>query len=121
MTRDDAQSGPVLRVAFFRSASGREPVREWLLSLSLEDRRRLGRRIKAAQYGWPIGMPVVRKLESDLWEVRATITGGIARVVFTVDDGLMLLLHAFVKKSAKTPAADLRTARRRLAATRGQA
>jgi phage-related protein len=96
-------------------------VREWLLSLSPEDRRRLGRRIKAAQYGWPIGMPVVRKLESDLWEVRATTTGGIARVMFTVDGGVMLLLHAFVKKSARAPAADLRTARRRLAAARGQA
>ncbi len=58
MTWEGAQPGPVLRVVFFRSASGREPVREWLLSLSREDRRRLGRRIKAAQYGWPIGMPV---------------------------------------------------------------
>lgn len=121
MTRDDTRRGPVLRVAFFRSALGGEPVREWLLSMPVEDRRRFGRRTKAAQHGWPMGMPVVRKLESDLWEVRATITGGIARVVFTVDDGLMLLLHAFVKKSAKMPAADLKTARRRLAAARGQA
>ena len=120
MTWEGAQPGPVLRVVFFRSASGREPVREWFLSLSREDRRRLGRRIKAAQYGWPIGMPVVRKLEADLWEVRVTISGGIARVVFTVDDDFMVLLHAFVKKSMKTPAADLRTARRRLALTRGR-
>jgi phage-related protein len=114
-------TGPVLRVAFYKSLSETEPVRDWLLSLSPQDRKLIGRRIKRVQFGWPIGMPVVRKLEPDLWEVRATIAGGIARVVFTVDDGLMVLLHGFVKKSARTPAAELRTARRRLEMARGQA
>ena len=53
-------------------------------------------------------MPLIRKLESGLWEVRSHIADGIARVVFTVDDDAMVLLHGFVKKSAKLPAADLR-------------
>jgi phage-related protein len=46
--------------------------------------------------------------------VRSNLTGGrIARVLFAVSDGQMVLLHAFIKKSQKTPADDLALARRR--------
>jgi len=110
---------PILRVVFFRSASSSEPVREWLASLRREDRRAIGGDIKTAQYGWPLGMPLIRKLEPSLWEVRSHIAEGIARVMFTVDSGLMVLLHGYVKKSAKTPVAELKTARARLARLQG--
>ena len=59
-------------------------------------------------------MPLVRKLEKNLWEVRTDITDGIARTLFTVIGKQMVLLHAFVKKSQKTPKAELETARKRL-------
>ena len=59
-------------------------------------------------------MPVVRKMEPGLWEVRCSIADGIARVLFTAQNGKMVLLHGFIKKSAKTPAPDLTTARNRL-------
>lgn len=71
--------------------------------------------IKTAQYGWPLGMPFIRKLEPGLWEVRSHIPDGIARVLFTVGDGVMVLLHGFVKKSQRMPPADLKTAQQRLA------
>jgi phage-related protein len=90
-------------------------VREWLKSLKREDRKAIGQDVKTAQYGWPLGMPLIRKLEPGLWEVRSHITQGIARVIFTVGDGMMVLLHGFTKKSQKTPPADLRTAHQRLA------
>ena len=51
-----------LRIVFFRTANGREPVREWLRKLSDEDRSRLGEDLKTVQRGWPIGMPLVRSL-----------------------------------------------------------
>lgn len=79
------------------------------------NRRAVGFDIKTAQYGWPVGMPLIRKVEPGLWEVRSHIKDGIARVLFTVEDHLMVLLHGFVKKSQKTPAPDLRIARQRLA------
>jgi phage-related protein len=81
-------------------------VREWLLDLSRGDCKAIGCDIKAAQYGWSIGMPLIRKLEPGLWAVRSAIERGIARVIFTVDDDVMVLLHGFLKKSAKTPSAD---------------
>jgi len=110
---------PVLRVVFFRSQGGREPVRDWLLDLSRGDRKAIGCDIKTAQYGWPIGMPLIRKLEPGLWEVRSAIERGIARVIFTVEDDVMVLLHGFVKKSVKTPSADLQVARDRRSKLRG--
>ncbi len=105
---------PVLRVIFYRSESGAEPVREWLKELRREDRRAVGEDIKTAQFGWPLGMPLIRKIEKGLWEVRSYIMDGIARTFFTVEKDTMVLLHGFVKKSQQTPPNELQTARRRL-------
>jgi len=104
----------ILDVVFYKTEAGNEPVREWLKSLPREDRKTIGEDIKTAQYGWPLGMPLIRKLERGLWEVRSNISTGIARVLFTVKDAMMILLHGFVKKSQKTPPNELDTARRRL-------
>lgn len=114
MMSNDDNNEPVLDVVFYRTEAGNEPVREWLKSLPREDRKVVGEDIKTAQYGWPLGMPLIRKLERGLWEVRSSINTGIARVLFTVHDNLMILLHGFVKKSQKTPQTELNTARRRL-------
>ncbi len=85
------------------------------MSLTKEERKSIGEDIKTAQFGWPIGMPLIRKIEPKLWEVRCHIKDGIARVFFTVDDNLMILLHGFIKKAQQTPQQELDTARRRLA------
>jgi phage-related protein len=67
-----------LNVRFFRTEAGNEPVREWLTDLPKESKRLIGTDIKTVQFGWPIGMPVVRKLESGLWEVRTDLGDTIA-------------------------------------------
>ena len=82
--------------------------REFLRDLTAEDRKQMGENIKTAQFGWPIGMPLIRKLDSGLWEVRSHINDGIARVLFTAAGDRMVLLHASVKKSQKTPANSTR-------------
>ena len=104
-----------LRVAFYRTASGREPVREWLRSLDRESKKIIGDDIKTVQFGWPLGMPVVGNLGTGLWEVRSHLKDGIARVVFVAEEGLMVMVHGFVKKSRKTPRRELEIARRRAA------
>jgi len=113
-------TGVRLRVVFFKTESGREPVREWIKSLPRAEQKIIGSDILAVQYGWPIGMPLVRKLDEDLWEVRSTLDNRIVRVLFTVEGSLMILLHGFIKKSQKTPKEDLALARKRLRQLRGQ-
>ena len=66
------------------------------------------------QFGWPLGMPLVEKLEPYLWDVRTRVPDGIARVLFTVDGQMMILLHGFTKKTRKIPKKDLDAARSRL-------
>ena len=103
-----------LTVAFYRSRSGTEPVRDWLKSLPIEDRHTLGRDLRLVEMGWPIGMPLCRPLGGGLWEVRSTLAGNrIARVLFCATHGHMVLLHAFIKKTQRTPEAQLDLARKR--------
>ena len=104
-----------LVVVFFRTESGNEPVREWLRGLRKTDKRVIGGDIKTVQYGWPIGMPVVRKLDAGLWEVRSRLDQRISRILFTVHGDMMVLLHGFIKKSQKTPKEDLQLAKDRKA------
>ncbi|WP_028389232.1 type II toxin-antitoxin system RelE/ParE family toxin [Legionella fairfieldensis] len=103
-----------LQVKFYRSEKGNEPVREWLKSLSKENKSILGEDIKTIEYGWPLGMPLVRKMDKDLWEVRSDLTNKeIARVLFTVSGNNMVLLHGFIKKTQQTPINDLKIAKNR--------
>jgi len=103
-----------LQVFFYRTSSGKEPVREWLKALPSEDRRALGFDLKTVQFGWPLGMPLVRKLEPGLWEMRSHVADRMARILFTIEQDRIVLLHGFIKKSQKTPLTDLALGRQRL-------
>ena len=109
------QQTPEIPVRFYRTATGREPVLEWLRSLDKEDRRTIGIDLMRVQWGWPIGMPLVRSLKEGLWEVRSTLPSQrIARLVLCFHAGLLVVLHGFIKKTQKTPAEDLTIAKRRM-------
>ncbi len=104
-----------LPAAFYALPSGREPVRDWLKALDRDDRKIVGEDIKDVEFSWPIGLPLCRSLGDGLWEVRSTLTRGrIARVLFCVTRGRMVLLNAFVKKTQRTPSSELTLAIRRM-------
>lgn len=99
---------------FYVAPSGNVPVRGWLLAMEAEDRRVVGKDIQKVEFGWPIGMPYCRPLGRGLWEVRSDISSGrIARVLFCMADGEMILLHGFVKKTQKTPPQEIDLALKR--------
>ena len=112
--KQERNNHEVYQVVFYRSASGREPVRQWLKQLNPVNRKRIGEDLYTLQLGWPLGMPLARKIETNLWELRSKIVNGIARIMFTEKKGRLILLHGFIKKSQKLPAADLKLARKRL-------
>lgn len=105
---------PILEVRFYATNTGGEPVREWLKALPGEERRLIGEDVKAVQYRWPVGMPLVRKLSRNIWEVRTHLPTRIARVLFAVKGGRMVLLHGFIKKTQATLQADIRLAESRV-------
>jgi phage-related protein len=103
-----------LQARFFATGAGRKPVREWLLDMSEDDRRIVGKDIQKVEFGWPIGMPYCRPLGHSLWEVRSNLTDGkIGRVIFSIVEGEIVLLHGFVKKSQKTPPQEIELALKR--------
>ena len=104
-----------LPARFYVAPSGRLPVREWLLALSEEDRRTVGKDMQKVEFGWPIGMPLCRPLGDGLWEVRSNLASNrIARVLFCLTEGRLLALHGLIKKTQKTPDAELELARKRM-------
>ena len=103
-----------LPARFYCSDSGREPVREWLKGLDPADRKAIGEDIKDVEIAWRIGMPLVRSIGRELWEVRSGLPQGrIARVIFCIERECMVLLHGFIKKTQKTPLHDIELAIKR--------
>ena len=105
---------PVFDVVFYQTPSGSEPVREWLKELPAHERQAIGEDIKAVQFRWPLGMPLVRKLTGKVWEVRTQLPTRIARVLFTVKGKHMVLLHGFIKKTQATSAQDIELAQNQI-------
>ncbi len=109
------QQLPELPVRFYQTATGQEPVLDWLRGLDKEDRRKIGLDLMRVQFGWPIGMPLVRSLKDGLWEVRSDLaTQRTARVLLCFHDGTLVVLHGFIKKTQRTAPADLSLAKRRM-------
>jgi len=101
-------------VVFFETASGKQPVREYIKGLSKEDQKEVGADIRVVQDNFPMGLPLVRKLKPELWEIRSFIKDGINRVFFTFFNKQIILLHAIVKKMQKTPLKEIDVAIERL-------
>ncbi len=59
------------------------------------------------QYKWPIGKPRVDHLRGAIWEIRSKLANRIGRTLFAVDQNSLILLHGFIKKTQKTPGADI--------------
>lgn len=70
-----------LRALFYRSATGKEPVRDWLKELPKDDRKTIGEDIAYVQYKWPIGKPRVDHLRGAVLEVRTSLGNRIARTL----------------------------------------
>jgi phage-related protein len=79
-------------LVFYRSANGKEPVREWLLALDAPDRQAVGQDLMRAQWRWPVGMPLCRAMGQGLWEIRTDLPSNrIARVLLCLHEGVLRL------------------------------
>ena len=103
-----------IAVVFFQTETGHEPVRHWLRELTREERKAIGEDILTVQFAWPIGKPLVDAFGGGLWEIRSKLRGRIARTLFIIHDGEIVLLHGFIKKERKTPKPELDLAKKRM-------
>ena len=92
MVSDDT---PKIPLVFYRTAGGREPVREWLKGLGRDDRLAIGADLQRVQFRWPVGMPLSRPLGGGPWEVRTSLPGKtIARVLICFHEETLFALHS---------------------------
>lgn len=63
-----------IKAEFSKTEQNNEPVRDFLKELPLEDKKSVGADIMAVEMSWPVRYPTVRKLDTNLWEVRSDIS-----------------------------------------------
>jgi len=107
------KAGRPLKVVFFKTDNGSEPVRDWLKKLSKEDCKIIGTDILSVQYAWPLGKPLVDNLGDGIWEVLSRLDNRIARTLFAMILQEVVLLRGFMKKTPKTPDNELALAKQR--------
>ncbi|KFI95377.1 type II toxin-antitoxin system RelE/ParE family toxin [Bifidobacterium scardovii] len=101
------------------SADGSSPFREWMDGLDRRERAKVYATIRNVErYG--IGTALrnewVKKLDADIWEVRAQFGGNAQRApFFFVCGNTCVIAHGFSKKTPKTPRRELRRAHRIMA------
>lgn len=106
-------------VHFYRDKRGKQPVLEYMRELSGKDDK--GSRIKLdkiddyiealSQYGTALGKPYVDHIEGELFELRPLRD----RIFFVAWNGNgFVLLHHFMKKTQRTPRAEIERAKREL-------
>lgn len=96
---------------------GQAPVEEFLNRLPPSDRARIVHTVNLLEeFGLALGPPYVKHLQSKLWELRIRSGRKAYRVIYFAFTGQrFILLHAFLKKTQKTPKKELAIAERRLA------
>jgi phage-related protein len=94
----------IVDVQFYKSDTGNAPVKEWLKKLAPRDRKIIGDDIRTIEFGWPLGMPLVGKIDTGLWEVRSNLSNNrISRVLFTVYSDMMVFYMLLSKRPQKRP------------------
>lgn len=103
-------------LVYYAAPRGRCPVREYLDGLSAREAARVTFDLDLLEeFGLALRAPHVRNIRGKLWELR---TGGRIqhRVLYAAaSEKRLVLLHAFTKKTPRTPVGDIAVAERRLA------
>lgn len=99
-------------ITFYKDAKGNQPVKEYIELL--RNKKDKSSRIKLnkiefiisnlQEYGIDLGMPYIRRINNDLWEMRP-IRDRI--FFFSYKNNELVLLHYFLKKTDKTPTSEI--------------
>lgn len=101
---------------YYRDADGKEPVADFIDSLPDETKVKVFRTIKLLKdYGVLLKEPYTRQIREKIRELRIKDGKGAVRVLyFTYSGRRFILLHAFIKKTDKTPSREIEVAEKRM-------
>lgn len=99
---------------FYRTASGRAPVEDYLDELTAPEAAKLARGLDLLRtFGTQLGMPHVRPLRRGIYELRLRGQREHRVLYAGVVGQRFLLLHAFTKKTQRTPQVEITLAEQR--------
>ncbi len=108
---------PAVGIEYYRTGSGREPVREFLASQPSLARALCEAVIEYLRTGEIDARPRHRAYLADgIWELRITFQGVEYRILYVVDAGTAVLLHGFIRKTRQTPKRAIDLAKKRIVA-----
>ncbi len=101
-------------VEFYETETGKQPAREFLLSLNTKMRAKMADTISILQdNGYELREPYSKHLSDGIFELRAKVGSDATRVLyFFYVGGRIVLTNGFVKKTQKTPAKEIERAKR---------
>jgi phage-related protein len=104
-------------VEYYQDERGRYPVREFLDTLPESDQARILQTARLLEeFGLQLGAPYVKAVRRKLWELRVRAGRARYRILYFAFVGQrFILLHGFVKKTAKIPRREIKIAEQRMA------
>lgn len=104
------------QVDFYTTSSGKSPIIDFIDHLQANQKAKITRCIDLLEeYGLQIKEPHSKKLSgyANLFELRSSGSSPV-RLLYSRLSNKFLILHAFIKKTNKTPAREINTALKRL-------
>lgn len=101
-------------VLFYDKADGSEPAKEFILGLDPKMRAKMLRTVELLAVNGPeLREPASKALNDGIFELRAKVGSDISRILyFFIVGRRVILTNGFIKKTQKTPAAELDRAKR---------
>jgi phage-related protein len=103
------------KVFYYVNSSGGRPIEDFINALAGRQQAKIARIFfNVETYGLKSVLPHTKKLAgTSLWEFRILGKDNI-RVLYVIpEEGLVLVLHGFIKKTQKTPNTDIKLAEKR--------
>jgi len=101
-------------IIFYTTESSKSPVEEFLSKLPNIAEARMAKGIALlAGAGFRLGPPWIKKIDDELWELRAVGGEMNLRILFCREGHEFILLHAIKKKQQKLPRRDIEIAHER--------
>ncbi len=96
------------KIIYYISSSGKNPVKEFLDKYPKAKLKALRILSNIEEYGLSFAIPHIKKLTgTPLWEIRILGEDSVRILYVTKQEMRVILLHAFVKKTDKTPRKEI--------------
>jgi len=104
-------------IEFYQDSQGSIPVQDFICQQSAKIEAKIYRHIDLLwDFGLSLGQPFVEKIAgSGIWELRIRHSSNRYRILYFASSGhKFILLHAFLKKTARTPRNEIEIAQKRM-------